>query len=106
MAAKVPTYHIFSEYHSLSFIFNVDRHTQIPKRINESKVKKLVKCKIYIKQKMVQSWSKLILNSQQPIRSIIWNMEGVLLLFDFSYLTFSNQQMLIFIIIIRQDSIY
>ena len=47
------------------------------------KVKKLVKCKIYIKQKMVQSWLKLILNSQQPIRSIICNMEGVFALFLF-----------------------
>ena len=47
------------------------------------KVKKLVKCKIYIKQKMVQSWLKLILNSQQPIRSMICNMEGVFALFLF-----------------------
>ena len=36
------------------------------------KVKKLVKCKIYIKQKMVQSWSKLILNSQHNSQSDLW----------------------------------
>ena len=54
------------------------------------KVKKLVKCKIYIKQKMVQSWLKLILNSQQPIRSMICNIWKVYLLFLFDNIYYDN----------------
>ena len=61
------------------------------------KVKKLVKCKIYIKQKMVQSWLKLILNSQQPIRSIICKVY----LYYFYLITFN---MTMFIIMIKSKT--